>query len=452
MAKKKKKDTQRGAVPKVAVTTVEADVDKSSPKPRQTKWRWGVILSALIGLSVLILFLSWVKFFDLLGIDYRAQDLLISSVVATESSQFDNRIALILVDNDEKSDPPSGKADPRHRKYHAELIRSLTRAGASVIVFDVLFQTNLPDVDLDFAKAIQEAEKSGTKIVVGAFLPRGMYEPQIAGPIKAAVGDHWGIVDGATLKKSDARFIRLAGEESQQPFDGYDELPVLPSLALQAITMLRYPNEQTTTWFSPLAGKVRLRSGGAGGKLLDSIPVNNEMQLLVDLPGKDEIPHYYYHEILAHSGDYAANFKDKIAVIGYQEGDLLPGSGSDPRYGAEIHATAMSTLLTGAYIRPLPVLYHYLFILVLVAIAAYLQIRFNKWMNRMQTIPLPFLPAPINKITIPTPILVVSLIYILFAVLAFKFGRIVFLMSYHFAALILTYFLFVIGRSQFARK
>ena len=323
-----------------------------------------------------------------------------------------------------------------------------------MIVFDVLFRTSSAEVDPDFAQAIQEAEKAGTKIVVGAFLEPNVYEPQIARPIKAAVGDHWGIVDGGTLKKSDARFIRLAAEKSSEPFNGFDEQPVFPSLALQAVRMLNYPTAQTTTWFSPLAGQVRLRSGGADGKLLDSIPVNRDMYLLVDLPGKDEITHYSYQEVLSHLNDYAGNFKDKIVVIGYQDHDTLPGADSekDPRYGSEIHSTAMSTLLTGAYIRPLPVLYHYFFILALVATAAFLQIRFSKWMDRMQTVSLPFLPAPFNKITIPTPILVISLIYILFAVLAFKLAHIVFDMSYHLAALILTYFLFVIGSSYFIRK
>lgn len=87
----------------------------------------------------------------------------------------------------------------------------------------------------------------------------------------------------------------------------------------------------------------------------------------------------------------------------------------------------------------------------LVAIAAYLQIRFTKWMDQTQTIPLPFLPALLNKITIPTPVLAVSIVYILVAILAFKTARLVLEMPYHLAALILTHFLFVVGRSKFVR-
>ena len=447
--KKKKKDTQRPTVKKAAERTVEAPTDQSATDEKPIQWRWRLLLSALAALSILILFLSWIKFFDLLGLDHRLQDTLISYVGSSETKQFDSRVVLIMVDKDEKNNPPIGPPDPSHRKYHAQLVRSLSRAGASVVVFDVLFQDNAPEVDADFAKAIQEAEAAGTKIVVGAFfLLPGVYDAKLAGPIKAAVGDHWGIVDGGRL--SDTRSIRLAAEKNKNSFN-YNEQPVVPSLALQAVRLLRYPNQATSTWFSPLAGEVRLRNGVAGGQLLDSIPVNNEMYLLVDLPGKDEIPHYTYQNILAHFADYASDFKDKIVVIGYQSAKDIHGSDPEPRYGAEIHATAMSTLLKGAYIRPLPILYHYLAIVALVAIAAFLQIRFSKWMTQMQTIALP-LPPPINKITIPTPILVISLIYVLVAVIAFKTAHLVFYISYHLAALILTSFLLVLGRSWFIRK
>ena len=426
---------------------------RSKPSdPEHIQWRWWIVLSSLLGLSVVILFLSWIKLFDFFGLDRRLQDLLISHVNTSASKEFDSHVKLILVDQSQQPNPPFGKADVSHRKYHADLIRFLTRAGARVIVFDVEFETSSPD-DQNFAQAIQEAERAGTKIIVGGYLDPGKYEPQMGATLKGAIGDHWGIVDGGTIKKSDARFIRLAAEGRKESFSRFDEHPVIPSLALQAIRMLRYPNEVTSVWSSPLAGEVRVRSGGAGGKLLESIPVSSEMGLLVDLPGKDEIPRKSYQDVLAHPDDYSANFKDNIVVIGYQDGDVLPFSDSGgPRYGSEMHATAISTLSGGQYLRPAPVLYHYLALLLLIAITACLEIRFSKWMGQKLTIPLPIgLPSPFDKVTIPTAIVVISFVYILLAVLAFKLGHIVFDMSYHLAALILTYFLFVIARSKFTR-
>jgi len=424
-----------------------------SADPKQIRWRWWIILSSLLGLSIVILFLSWLKLFDLLGLDRRMQDLLISNVKTTVAKQFNSNVKLILVDKGQQPNPPYGKAEAGHRKYHAELIRLLSRAGAKVIVFDVEFETSSPD-DQNFAQAIQEAEKGGTKIIVGGFLDPGKSEPQMGAILRGAIGDHWGIVDGGTIKKSEAHFIRLAAERNAESSNRFDEHPVIPSLALQALRMLRYPNEVTTVWSNPLAGEVRLRSG-ADGRLLESIPVTSEMGLLVDLPGREEIPRKSYQDILANPDDYAGSFKDNVLVIGYQEGDVLPFSDSErnPRYGSEMHATAISTLSGGQYLRPAPFLYHYLAVLLLIAITACLEIRFSKWMGQKLTIPLPIggLPSPFDKITIPTAVVVISVVYLVLAVLVFKLGHIVFDMSYHLAALILTYYLFVIARSQFIR-
>lgn len=448
-AKKRKKSTRLSTGSKAE--SVPAGTDPVSTESEQVQWRWWIVLSSLLGLSIVILFLSWIKFFDLVGLDRRLQDLLISHVSTTVSKEFNSRVKLILVDKSQQPNPPFGKADPSHRKYHADLIRLLSKAGAKVIVFDVEFQTSSPD-DQNFAQAIQDAEKAGTRIIVGGFLDPGEYEPQMGATLKAAIKDHWGIVDGGTMKKSDARFIRLAAHGGKGEFNGFDEQPVIPSLALQAVRMLRYPNDVSTVWSSPLAGKVQLRSGGAGGGLLESIPVNREMELLVDLPGRDEIPKKSYQDVLAHPDDYAASFKDNVFVIGYQEGDVLSDSDKNPRYGSEMHAAAISTILGEQYLRTAPLLYHYLAILFLIAITAYLQIRFSKWMAQKLTIPLPIgLPSPFDKITIPTAIVVISFAYILLAVVAFKLGHIVFDMTYHLAALILTYFLFVICRSVFTR-
>lgn len=452
MARRKQKRRIDPVAKAHAAATSVGSTDKSSDVHEQIRWRWGITLSALLALSILILFLSWIKFFDSMGVDRHLQDLVISYVGSTVSNDFDSQVALILVDKEEKPNQPFGKPEATHRTYHAKLIRFLQRAGAKVIVFDVEFRTSSLN-DQDFAQAIQEVEGAGTKIVVGTFLKKGEFDPDIASTLKQAIGDHWGIVDGEVPEnKSEARFVRLAAPRNNEPPTLLAEQPVMPSLSLQAVRMLRYPNEQVSAWYNTLAGEVRLRSGGSG-RLLESVPVNSEFGLLVDLPGKDEIPRESYQNVLAHENDFAGRFKNKIVVVAYADPhDEFLDSEKQSRYGSEYHATAISTILSGSYLRPVPILYHYLAILLLVAIAAFLQIRFSNWMARTQTVPLPFLPAPLNKITIPTPILVVTLIYILVVFLAFKIGHIVFDMSYHVAALILTYFLFVICRSLFTRK
>jgi len=448
-----RKKRNKGTRPSAAANPASPGEAVESPADADPiKWRWKTMLSGLLLLSVLILFLSWIKFFDLLGVDRYLQDLLISYVGSTVSNDFDSRVKLLLIDKESQPNQPFGNPDPKHRPYHTDLIRFLQKAGAKVIVFDVEFRTS-SDNDQGFAQAIQEAERAGTKIVVGGFLEKPKFEPLIAASLKQAIGDHWGIVDGQIPEsKSEARFIRLAAPRNNEPPTLMAEQPVIPSLALQAVRLLHYPNEGVNAWYNVLAGEVRLRSDS--GKLLQAIPVNSQIGLLVDLPGKNEIPRESYQNVLAHPNDFTGSFLDKIVVVGYQVGDELPFLDSDKqsRYGSEYHAAAISTILAGSYLRQLPILYHYFAILLLVVIAAFLQIRFSSWMARTQTVPLPFLPAPINKITIPTPILVISLAYILVVVIAFKVGHIVFDMSYHLAALILTYFLFLICRPLFTRK
>src|ERR1700687_1559625 len=120
---------------------------KKRARPRASdaeriQWRWWIVLSSLLGLSVVILFLSFIKLFGLVGLDRRLQDLLISYVNTTVSKQFDGHVKLILVDQAQQPSPPYGKADPSHRKYHADLIRLLSKAGAKEIVFDVIFDTS----------------------------------------------------------------------------------------------------------------------------------------------------------------------------------------------------------------------------------------------------------------------------------------------------------------------
>ena len=112
-------------------------------------------------------------------------------------------------------------------------------------------------------------------------------------------------------------------------------------------------------------------------------------------------------------------------------------------------ANAFSTLLKKTYVRPLPFAYHLAAIVFLIAIGACLQVRCSSWMTHKLTVPLPIaLPAPFDKLQIPTAIVVIIFIYVFGAILAFKWRHIVFDMSYHLAALILTYTLFVLFRSK----
>jgi CHASE2 domain-containing sensor protein len=323
-------------------------------------------------------------------------------------------------------------------------LRNLTSAKAKVVVFDVEFINPSQKFDPDFAAAIQEAERAGTKVVLGGYLEGEDSQLQVTTSLQPAIGNHLGIVDGGTLEKpSDSRFIRLVGEK-ENPEAGPEERPIIPSISLLAVSLYNYPNEETTTWYHPLASEVRLRN--RNGELLETIPVDNQQALLVELVDSNDMPHKTYEEVFDNFPTYATKFKGTIVIIGYQEGDSLKAG---DRYGVEMHANAISALLGRTYIRQLPFLYHFATIVGLIALCACLQIRCGSWMSHKLTIPIPIvLPAPFDKIQIPTAIVVIFFIYGLTALLAFKWGHTLLSMSYHLAALILTYVLFVLFRSR----
>ena len=449
--KKRSKRTRESAEAAAPVATA-ATVDSNAAKPAPLKWRWPFLLGSLIVLTVLVVFLSWVKLFDQVGVDSRLRDLLISNARTTTANVFDDGVWTILVDTkkqDENSEAPVGRAKPSHRKAHAQLLRKLAQAGVKVVVFDVEFETPSDEFDPDFAAAIQEAERGKTRVVLGGFHEGSATAPRVSHILKPAIGNHLGAVDGTILKRpSDARFIPMIWEKPNSEA-GAEERRVWPSLSLLAFALFHYPNEEVSTWYHPLADEVRLRN--RNGDLLQAVPVNNQQSILIELAEHDEMVTKTYEQLFDHFSTYAGDLNDAIVVIGYKEDDVLGIKGADgsPRYGAEAHANAVSSLQKQTYIRQLPFLYHFAAIVFLIAMGACLQIRCGSWMSHKLTIPIPItLPSPFDKIQIPTAIVVIFFIYGLIAIVAFKWGRLIFDMSYHLAALIFTYVLFVLFRSR----
>lgn len=450
-ANRRTEETPAPTSPGAAAATADQN-PTATVSATATKWRWPVLFAALVGLCLLITFLSWVKLFDQVGVDYRLRDLLISNARTTTANVFHRRVWTILVDNKKQnpnSEAPAGSANPSHRKAHAQLVRLLTKARAKVIVFDVEFESRSAEFDPDFAAAIQEANQAGTKVVVAGFLEGEASQLQVSDLLRPAIRNNVGIVDGGILKRpSDARFIPLVGEK-YNPETGPEERPMIPSIALLAVSLSDYPNEEVSTWYHPFTNEVRLRN--RNGELLEAIPVDDEKSILVELVERHEMPHRTYEQVLDDFSTHASRFENAIVVVGYQEGDVLGLKGLDgsPRYGVEMHANAISALLGRTYIRPLPFLIHFATIVALIALGACLQIRCGSWMSHKLTLPIPItLPAPFDKIQIPTAIVVIFFIYGLTAILLFKWGHIILNMSYHLAALILTYILFVLFRSK----
>jgi hypothetical protein len=131
------------------------------------------------------------------------------------------------------------------------------------------------------------------------------------------------------------------------------------------------------------------------------------------------------------------NFNNKFVIIGYEKGDEKQ-TDEGKRFGTDIQVSAMSNLLQNSFIHPLSLSYHYLVILVMIALGAVLSIRFRNLMT--YTLPI---RSPVGfiewKPQVPVVLIVVSFIYICVAVLGYLTTRTLFPISYHIAALFLAY-------------
>ncbi|MDQ5846904.1 MAG: CHASE2 domain-containing protein [Acidobacteriota bacterium] len=430
------------------------------------KWRWVVVVALFFSISIVVVCAWWVSLFNAgFHADDALRNLLVFQVGTTVENRFDPRLEVVLVSQSPATkdtsvitpaadaaaanailEVPSGPINPAHRRYFASLLKTLADVHPKMVVFDVSFSKDAQDkeVDRSFAKAIEDLQKSGTEVIVGADLAEGEVVPIMAPNLEFTLKDHWAIWDGGFSKGSaNVRFVRLGIEmPGQQEVDG--ERAIIPSLALEVVRHTLYPNKDVRAYFNPLTSEVSLREGSAEGPLLREFPVDKQLYFLVDMLGVDEMGR---HPSLADFAEYLKtetykrSLKDKVVIIGYEHGDekTVAGSGSGKRFGADIQASAMSNLLQDSYIHSLSFLYHYLVILIMIVLGGVLRIKFCNLMNYRLPIKIPgFIDW---KPQVPTVLIVLSLLYIFVAILAYRFERAIFSISYHLFALFLAYFL-----------
>ncbi len=436
---------KKKAAPRQGTTAQPASKKRVNPRLRQ--WRWHLLISALLLLSVLVLLLAWLRLFNVVGIDDYVQDQLISRLDTKLDKRFDvKNISLILVDDNAQPTPPSGKAESSHRKYHAELIGALSQAGAKVVVLDMWFDRDSPD-DEKLAKAIAQAEERGTVVLMG-LNPQVGEAQYIPRSFRALRKDrrrftYAGVPIGAT----NIWPVKLA-EHSPSSDMGFTDQPVVPSLVLEATQRFIARDRQVNYFYNAIHDQIRVRDNE--GQIIESIPVSETLDFLVQMVGNQEEGDVsFYHDVYAALGnpDYLAKFSNKIVLIGYEADDDFQ-TASGKRYGVEAIANAMSNILLHIYIKPPALVYHYLIILLMITLGALLPLRFSEWTNYTFPVKLPV----VGNLPIPIALLVVTVFYIFIAILAYKQGRTLFNMPYHIAALFLSYFLVGALRSRLGFK
>lgn len=438
LRKSKKKAATAQAAPSTAKRRVH-------PKLRQ--WRWHILILALLMLSGFVLFLAWLKLFNVVGIEDYVQYQMISHL----GTQLDKRfavkdISIIWVDENTQPTPPSGKAEGGHRKYHAELIEALSLAGAKVVVLDLWFDRDSPE-DENLAKAIAQAEARGTVVLMGLD-PRVGESQYIPRAFRTLQKDRRRTIYGnPPVGATNIWPVKLA--EHATADSGYlRDQPVVPALVLEAAQRFMSRDRQVNYFYNPAHDEIRVRDNN--GQIMESIPVSDALFFLVQMVGNQEEGEVsFYHDVYPElkNPDYLSKFNNKIVFVGYQAGDSYQ-TASGKRYGVEVLANAVSNILLKIYIKPPPLVFHYLIIVVMIFVGALLPLRFSEWTSYTFPVKLPL----VGNLPIPIALLVVTVFYIFIAILAYKFGRTLFNMAYHIAALFLSYFLVGVLRSRLGFK
>jgi len=294
-------------------------------------------LAAAFGVIMLVFLLSLVNFFDFFALDTKIESSIIRLGDLLTENTFSDQIALVSI-NEQTESILDKSFDKSWRHEHALLVENLSQAGAKVIVFDMYFPKE-SQFDQEFSNAIYEAKKSGTAVIVGiGDIEKG--EPALVEELKNAVTGFGVLCLGAKLndrridpwiieEKSGYSFHSLTYEviDAYQGVINFDMNPVARIGGVSCRTAIRQ-NDRVYGFFIELTPLEKLRKS----------------------PQR-----YAYEEVIKAGPDKLEQFKDKIVVVGVEKQTykVYRGWKEEHRYGLELYADAINSVLNRRAIYPL---------------------------------------------------------------------------------------------------
>jgi adenylate cyclase len=251
----------------------------------------------------------------------------------------DDRIAVVAVGED--SLDAIGQAWPWPRSIHADLVRALRSAGADLIGYDVTFaEPTDPEEDEALAAAIAE----GDDVVLAA---NAIFRGRLQDPPRAvdldrpipALGDAAVVVAHANVIPDPDGVVRALPPVIESP-----DLEYVPSLSLALYALEEDVEGQLT--FRPDGWQI-------GDRL---IPTGRAHLMEVNFSARAEYPTYQAIEVLEGEVPDGA-FEGKIVLVGATAlglGDtrLTPLDKTTGEPGVFVHANALNTMLTRAFLFP----------------------------------------------------------------------------------------------------
>jgi CHASE2 domain-containing sensor protein len=401
--------------------------------------------SLLLFLALHTNLFSLFKFDDLLNRQFVAYtEAYVDKVVSRD-------IVILIIEGDSKNNGELGAFGSGWRKYHSHLIDALSNAGAKVIAFDMYFEDVSSENDENLGRAIQQASKKGTKVILGVRdykATDGSLAPQTSPKLASYLNSgNWGQLEiGGTHRDSPLiRKLRLAEDRSNDlpSWIEAEKYPVVPSFPLQVAMQFWAGTESVTAIYDKDKNQIDVQA--SGGSTLRSVPVQRDMSFIFDIADKNVLDKmsFSYGEIFRNIQDtqyLTTLFKGKVVLIGVRAtDDLRPVSNNYKRYGIEILASVTSNLLQSFYIRPLSDLYQYLLILMMCFAGALLQTRLKNWMQ--YTFSLKIFGFTDTKLELPIALGLVGALYLLAAFLVYVQTRYILNIPYQLAGLVITFYL-----------
>jgi len=320
---------------------------------------------ALVAVAICAYLDQFTLAFDYIEQKAHAERLKVSAIRNGSMAERAREQIVLVTLSDDSFDPASRghlvvPEPPVPRSYHAKIIRELTRAGAKVIAFDLLFHRPKPG-DL----ALAEAARESGRVLWACSIP----SPGLDLPVPALLqaSRHYG-------------HTRVPINGERPIIDRIEPVirnggALVPAFSLEAARMALGGEDEP------------LRPLGRGWRVGTlEVPVGKDGAFKIrflNAPGKktfQELPYelIYHGRSATDPATLAQNrawFADKIVLIGDTSGRkdyrMTPEGGMA---GVEIHAHAVATLLAGGLLREAPLWAEVLLLCVLATLVCLLDI------------------------------------------------------------------------------
>lgn len=371
---------------------IEREGDRALRLARYVK-RTSIVVPILVPI---VFFAAWVRLFSLWGIDTHiaSYSLWMSKGLMPVASE--NRVVVAALD--EETERLLGRpydASSFWRSQHARLTDRLSDLGVRSIVFDFFFERET-ETDTLLAEAATRARKRGTRVIFGA---RGVVagNPRLA-PAMLNAGVEWGVL--CLGHKRGYLFtapLARASEQAHSPQaragecdDGadtpalamvavFDGEPADVCTAARRITLVSAENRVNHLPFSELE---RLRWTPAhcpafkqGDRLATRLLVLSPLEYWRRQPHR----YSYGHLLDPGTAPTESELKGKIVIVGLTTGSnaaardthmIERGLWREERFGVELQADALRTLLSGFTVRPLQPLVQFVIMLAIAVLGA----------------------------------------------------------------------------------